>query len=180
MGYSNRAYTRDLFLANWFHAFLCQLVLCLGVVFPLGFRFGFGNPLVRLGFIWNGQLVDLPFWTALASYVGLVLVLDALLILLALLVELVLEELSAIAVTAVVLLAGLRLAFLRSDYLGKSYNPFYYLDSFRALNGWVNLTRQGLNLSFDRFLIGAGVVGGGLLVLLVLVLSVKERRGAYV
>lgn len=180
MGYSNRTYTRDLFLANWCHAFLCQLVLCLGVFLPLGFRFGFGNPLVRLGFIWNGQLVDLPFWTAMASYVGLVLILDALLILLALLVELVLEELSAIAVTAVVLLAGLRLAFLRSDYLGKSYNPFYYLDSFRALNGWVNLTRQGLNLSFDRFLIGAGVVGGGVLVLLVLVLLVKERRGAYV
>lgn len=180
MGYSSRSYVRDLFIANLLHAFLSQVLILLAMFLPLAYRFGWGNALVKLAFIWDGQPVVVPFLGGLAVYDGLVLVLDGVLILLSMLVELLFEELSAIAVTAIVLLAGLRLAFLRESYPGKAYNPFYYLDVFRSINGWINLTRQGLKLSLDRFLVGASLVCGGLVLVLVLILMVKERRGRYV
>lgn len=180
MGYSSRSYVRDLFIANLLHAFLSQMLILLAMFLPLAYRFGWGNALVNLAFIWDGQPVVVPFLGGLAVYAGLVLVLDGVLILLSMLVELLFEELAAIAATTLVLLAGLRLAFLRESYPGKTYNPFYYFDVFRSINGWINLTRQGLKLSLDRFLVGASLVCGGLVLVLVLILMVKERRGRYV
>lgn len=180
VGYSSLSYVRDLFFAKWVYTAFCQILTSLLIFLPLAYRFGLGNSLIKLAFIWDGHLMELPFLSALGLYALIVVVLDALLILLSIAIELALEELSAITMTSLVFLAGIRLSFLGESYFGGSLNPFYYLDVFRSMNGWVNMTSQGLDLSLDHFLIGSASCLGGLLVLIYVTLTVKERRGYYV